>query len=59
RHAAGLTRAGATAVVPETVEASLQLGRLMLEASGISDNEIDQVVDDQRIRALSALHRGE
>lgn len=59
RHAAGLTRAGATAVVPETVEASLQLGRLMLEASGIGDDEIDRVVDDRRACALSALHRGE
>lgn len=58
-HAQGLTRAGATAVVPETVEASLQLGRLVLEVAGIPDERIDQVVDEQRAHALSALHQGE
>jgi CPA2 family monovalent cation:H+ antiporter-2 len=58
-HAGRLTRAGATAVVPETVEASLQLGRLVLEASGLGEDEIDRMVDDQRARALSALHQGE
>lgn len=58
-HARDLVRAGATAVVPETVEASMQLGRLMLEAAGLGEDEIDRVVDDQRTRALSALHQGE
>lgn len=58
-HAKDLTLAGATAVVPETVEASLQLGRLVLEAAGLPEDDIDQVVDGQRDRALSALHRDE
>ena len=58
-HARGLTRAGASAVVPETVEASLQLGRLVLEVSGLAEDEIDDLVDAQRAHALSALHRAE
>jgi len=58
-HAKDLSRAGATAVVPETVEASLQLGRLVLEVAGLPEDEIDRTVDGQRDRALSALHRDE
>lgn len=46
-HAARLERAGATAVVPETIEASLKLGSLVLQHLNPKD--------DAAIRAIEAL----
>lgn len=47
-HARTLIKAGATSVVPETLEASLQLSGLTLAAVGIPDEAVERWVGDQR-----------
>jgi CPA2 family monovalent cation:H+ antiporter-2 len=47
-HAHELESQGATAVVPETVEASLQIGGILLSAIGVSTDDITRVMDDFR-----------
>ena len=48
QHARTLEAKGATAVVPETIEASLQLGSILLTAVGSSRDDIDALMDDFR-----------
>ncbi|MET0981271.1 MAG: cation:proton antiporter [Telluria sp.] len=48
RHARALTRAGATMVVPETLEASLQLSAFVLESMGLDEHTVDAIVDNER-----------
>jgi CPA2 family monovalent cation:H+ antiporter-2 len=48
RHARSLKRAGATVVVPETLEASLQLSAFVLEAMGLDERTVDDIVDRER-----------
>jgi len=48
RHAERLTRAGASDVVPETVEASLELAEIVLRATGFADDAARQIVADRR-----------
>jgi CPA2 family monovalent cation:H+ antiporter-2 len=48
RHARLLKRAGATVVVPETLEASLQLSAFVLEAMGLNEDTVDDIVDRER-----------
>jgi len=48
RHARLLKRAGATVVVPETLEASLQLSAFVLEAMGLDERTVDDIVDYER-----------
>ncbi len=48
RHAGELHQAGADAVVPETIEASLQLGGVTLQALGARPDEITGIMDDFR-----------
>ena len=48
RHAGELHQAGADAVVPETIEASLQLGGVTLQALGAGPDEITGIMDDFR-----------
>jgi len=48
RHARTLKRAGATVVVPETLEASLQLSAFVLEAMGLNEDTVDDIVDRER-----------
>lgn len=48
RHARLLKRAGATVIVPETLEASLQLSAFVLEAMGLDERTVDDIVDDER-----------
>jgi len=48
RHAHALKLGGATVVVPETLEASLQLSAFVLEALGIDEAAVDRIVDDER-----------
>ena len=43
-----LTRAGASIVVPETLEASLQLSAFVLEAMGLDARRVDEIVDAER-----------
>lgn len=52
KHARDLRLAGASVVVPETLEASLQLSSFVLGAMGLEARTIDAIVD--RERALSA-----
>lgn len=52
KHARDLRLAGASVVVPETLEASLQLSSFVLEAMGLEERTVDAIVD--RERALSA-----
>jgi CPA2 family monovalent cation:H+ antiporter-2 len=52
KHARDLRLAGASVVVPETLEASLQLSSFVLGAMGLEERTIGAIVD--RERALSA-----
>ncbi|MCH8202882.1 MAG: cation:proton antiporter [Proteobacteria bacterium] len=47
-HSRQLEIAGATAVVPETIEASLQLGGIVMNAMGITPDEVAAIIDDLR-----------
>ena len=52
-----LKLAGATVVVPETLEASLQLSAFVLESLGLEEREVDGIVDEERALFLEALGR--
>jgi CPA2 family monovalent cation:H+ antiporter-2 len=55
QHARALKRAGATIVVPETLEASLQLSAFVFEALGMDEARVDRIVDAERDLFLAAL----
>lgn len=55
KHARALKLAGATIVVPETLEASLQLSAFVLDAMGLDEDRVDRIVDDERDLILAAL----
>ncbi|TQK10375.1 cation:proton antiporter [Herbaspirillum sp. SJZ107] len=55
RHARILKQAGASVVVPETLEASLQLSAFVLEAMGLDEGMVDRIVDDERDAFEAAL----
>jgi CPA2 family monovalent cation:H+ antiporter-2 len=63
-HAQELERGGAAAVVPETVEASLQIGGILLSAIGVSTDDITRVMNEfrkdnyTRLEALSETMSG-
>jgi CPA2 family monovalent cation:H+ antiporter-2 len=48
RNARALAAAGATVVVPETLEASLQLSSFVLEAMGLDERNVDAIIDAER-----------
>jgi CPA2 family monovalent cation:H+ antiporter-2 len=50
-----LARAGATAVVPELVEGSLQLGAALLRQLGASRDEVEQTLEEFRREAYARL----
>ena len=50
-----LTAAGATSVVPELVEGSLQLGGAVLQSLGVSPEETGEVLERLRQRSYSGL----
>lgn len=54
-HGINLEKAGATAVVPETLEPSLQLAAAVLSQVKLPAAEIAAAIDDFRIRHLSEL----
>jgi CPA2 family monovalent cation:H+ antiporter-2 len=58
KHARALKLAGATIVVPETLEASLQLSAFVLEAMGMDVAHVDRIVDVERDLFLSTLANG-
>ncbi|MBW8899808.1 MAG: cation:proton antiporter [Massilia sp.] len=48
KHARSLKQAGANVVVPETLEASLQLSAFVLEGMGLDERVVDDIVDRER-----------
>jgi CPA2 family monovalent cation:H+ antiporter-2 len=48
KHARALKQAGASVVVPETLEASLQLSAFVLESIGLDERLVDRIVDHER-----------
>jgi CPA2 family monovalent cation:H+ antiporter-2 len=58
-HAARLLRLGAVGVIPEAVEASLQLGARVLEALGLPDEAVDRRIEEARNEELAALRQQE
>jgi K+:H+ antiporter len=54
-QAEALAAAGATSVVPELVEGSLQLGELLLRRVGIGREEAEQVLEEFRDRTYARL----
>ena len=55
KHARDLKRAGANVVVPETLEASLQLSAFVLEGMGLDERIVDGIVDRERDDFAAAL----
>lgn len=57
RNARALAGAGATVVVPETLEASLQLSAFVLEAMGLDEQTVDGIIDTERDAFAATLAR--
>ncbi len=55
KHARALKLAGASVVVPETLEASLQLSAFVLESMGLDERMVDDIVDRERDQFAQAL----
>jgi CPA2 family monovalent cation:H+ antiporter-2 len=55
KHARALKLAGATVVVPETLEASLQLSAFVLESMGLEERMVDNIIDNERALFESTL----
>jgi len=55
RHAADLLAAGATAVVPETLEAALELAELSLRTGGFAEDSARQLIDRRRSQILETF----
>jgi CPA2 family monovalent cation:H+ antiporter-2 len=58
-HAARLLEIGAVGVIPEAVEASLQLGGRLLEALGLPSEAVEQRLAMLRNRELDLLARSQ
>jgi CPA2 family monovalent cation:H+ antiporter-2 len=58
-HAARMMKRGALDVIPETVEASLQLATRVLEGLGLPDEAVSQRVADMRAAELARLDQPE
>ena len=54
-HAEALLRAGASLVVPETLESGLQLSRSVLSSVGFPDIAAEQVIQQERQRRIGAV----
>jgi CPA2 family monovalent cation:H+ antiporter-2 len=55
KHARALKLAGASIVVPETFEASLQLSAFVLDALGLDGHSVDRIVDNERSLFAASL----
>jgi len=55
KHARSLKEAGATVVVPETLESSLQLSAFVLQELGLPAAAVGQLIDAERERHFAAL----
>ena len=58
KHAHALKQAGATLVVPETLEASLQLSAFVLEATGLDEAQVDRLIDIERKLCIGTFAGG-
>jgi CPA2 family monovalent cation:H+ antiporter-2 len=58
KHARDLLAAGANMVIPETVEAGLQLSAFVLEALGVPESTVGHVLDRERTRRVADLNSG-
>ena len=58
KHARDLLDAGANKVIPETVEAGLQLSAFVLDALGVPEITVGHVLDRERRRRVSDLNNG-
>lgn len=54
-HGARLIAAGASHVIPETVEASLQLGEMVLMGAGIPDQTARRIIEERRQAEQAAV----
>jgi len=57
-HALTLLEAGASLVVPETLESSLKLAGLVLHALDVPTDVSDRVLSQERERCMAALREG-
>lgn len=55
KHARLLKQAGASVVIPETLESSLQLSAFVLQAAGVDDDTVDAMLDTERARYAATL----
>ena len=55
KHAKALRHAGATVVIPETLESSLQLSAFVLETLGVSETAVARIVQFERDRQIMML----
>ena len=58
KHARDLLAAGANKVIPETVEAGLQLSAFVLDALGVPEITVGHVLDRERTRRVSDFNNG-
>jgi CPA2 family monovalent cation:H+ antiporter-2 len=58
RHALALMRAGATQVIPETLESGLQLSGLLLQELGYGDAATARLLDEERSARIHAMREG-
>ncbi|HEY5801648.1 MAG TPA: NAD-binding protein, partial [Burkholderiaceae bacterium] len=54
-HAAALLAAGASNVIPEALEAGLQLSGLLLDQLGYSEDAVEQLLQQQRVSRIGSL----
>lgn len=57
KHARSLKQAGATMVVPETLESSLQLSAFVLQALGIAEGTVSRMIQVERDFHISSLEK--
>jgi CPA2 family monovalent cation:H+ antiporter-2 len=55
KHARTLKQAGASVVIPETLESSLQLSAFVLQAVGVGSDTVDGMMEAERERYVAAL----
>jgi CPA2 family monovalent cation:H+ antiporter-2 len=58
-HARTLKKAGATIVIPETLESGLQLSSFVLQTLGIAEGAAVQIIQNERERRIAALQQGD
>ena len=58
-HARTLKKAGATIVIPETLESGLQLSSFVLQTLGIAEGAAVQIIQNERERRIAALQQAD